>query len=138
MTEIKAPRVFCGVLPSGTSMAILQFVMGKTDLTKQKLDHAFSEGQTIELMEPLIIHRVMGMDQDAKTGQQRMVITHQIIEDPYWPVRREVKLPLKLSHFLSVRMMDDTNAKDLDEIGRYENSLKRSFTQNAGLVLPMR
>jgi hypothetical protein len=144
MTLKNEENIFCGVLPSGTGNAFMQFVMGKVVISStrftlpEQLLEWFSEGGTINLIEPLMIHRVPAMMQDPKTGQQQMVITHQFIEDPYWPIRREIEVPFRLSHFLSVRLMDLQNAKDLEEVGRYENSLTQFFAKSQGLVLSLK
>lgn len=146
MREETVKAVFCGVLPSGSANAFMQFVMGKVDeeafsvrradiVTMDRLFiDTFNERGIITLTEPIMIHRVPGMWQDPKTGDKQMVVTHQFIEDPYWPIRRGLKMPFNLGIFLSARIMDQTHPKDMEEIARYETSLEKSFSDASGLV----
>ena len=138
MTEEKSRAVFCGTLPTGSGGAFMQFVMGKLDLDwdERTLLEAFTAGEVIPLIEPIVIQRVPVVQVDERTGKQTMVMTHQFVEDPYWPVRRNFRVPVSLGKFLSVRCMDLTNAKDMEEIARYENSLQHSFQAALGLVKP--
>ncbi len=131
-------KVFCGVSRRTPGNALMEFVMGKAvDCDNDVSLHSeFSNGGEILLLEPVIVQRVPGMWQDPKTGQQQMVVTHQFIEDPYWPLHRGAEMPFRLDDFRTVRLMQSDLPRDVEEIRKYESFLTEYFAKSKGLVLP--
>jgi hypothetical protein len=119
----------------------MEFVMGKLQYieTSDALEKSFVQGgMVISLIEPILIQRVPGMWNDPKTGQNQMVVTHQFIEDPYWPLHREARMPFRLDDFRTVRILNPDSSKDVEEAKRYDTFLSDAFAKAAGLVKPTR
>ena len=151
--ELQKP-VFCGVITQGTQSAIAQFVIGKFNYpiplrkgepadfgsgadrnASEWLRSAMGMKMMIDLIEPVLVHRVFVMGKNPD-GSQALIVTHQFIEDPYWPNTRGAEVPFNLGHFLTARFFDGTIPQEQEEIARYENALVSRFAAKSGLVLP--
>lgn len=131
-------KVLWGICQKTPPNCLMQFVMGKVEITTEAfLLDAFAENRNIKLIEPVLIQRLLGLWQDPSTGKQQQVVTHQYVEDPYWPSHRESVLPFRLTDFSTVRLLNAESSKDVEEIKRYETYLTSAFAKTSGLVLPL-
>lgn len=126
-------KYFCAVLLQGGGPATMQFLVGKVGKEASLEDVVNvqkADGGSITLLEPLLIQRTIMMNE-----KREMVFQHQGIQDPLFPIRRELVAQVQLSSFHLYRFLDERDPDDNYQIEVYEKTLQQGFAKKAGLKL---